>query len=149
MRKFIVISFLIIIIFVFISQCASSQKTVGHPYEIRGQYYDSNPGVPLIKQSDVDAASLNSARTIQTFNNFNDFYNQYSYRCFSLKNEGTADDQIAQSAAAGTSSTEQMLNYYSTSLDAVQREENCQESITVFEKYRFSAAQTRPSTQTL
>ena len=147
MKKFIAVSLSILILFVLLSQCTSSQKIVGHPFEVRGEYYDSNPAVPLITQEDINVAASASAGTIHDFAGFNDLYNQYSYRCFSLKNEGPTAFTTAQSAAAGTSRTEQMLNFYSIAKDTVQREENCQQSITVIERHQFSSSQMRPSSQ--
>jgi ABC-type antimicrobial peptide transport system permease subunit len=123
---------ILLISVVFIAGCASQQKIVGHPYEVRGQYYDYDPSVPLIGSIYID---LLSAPTIENYYDYQDLYNQYSYQCFSLKNEGTAAFTTAQSAAAGTSSQEQMLNYYSMAKDAIQREENCQASIQVFQQH--------------
>ena len=117
-----------------------TQEIVGHRYEIRGQYYDSDPTVPLIQQSDVNVAAVGSALQIINYNDYQDLYNQYNYRCNSLKNEGTAAFTTAQSAAAGTASQEQMLNYYSMAKDAIQREANCQESITIFQNHALGVA---------
>ena len=117
-----------------------TQEIVGHMYEIRGQYYDSNPSVPLIQQSDVNVAAVGSAAQIVNYYDYQDLYNQYNYRCNSLKNEGTAAFTTAQSAAAGTANQEQMLNYYSMARDAIQREANCQESITIFQNHALGVA---------
>lgn len=117
-----------------------TQEIVGHRYEIRGQYYDSDPSVPLIQQSDVNGAAVGSAIQIMNYDDYQDLYNQNNYRCFSLKNEGTAAFTTAQSAAAGTASQEQMLNYYSMAKDAIKREANCQESITVFQDHALGIA---------
>jgi hypothetical protein len=134
MKRLVLVSVSILILFVLIAQC-TSQKTVGHPYEVRGQYYDYDPKVPLITGGDMLVAVVNSQSTINDFNSYNDLHNQYNYQCFSLKNEGTAALTTAQSASAGTSSREQLLNFYSLALDAIHREENCQESIRVMQKH--------------
>jgi len=123
------------------SQC-TSQKIVGHRYEVKGQYYDDNPSVPLIPQTVGTYSTLGPF-----FNNYNDFYNDYHYQCFDLKNEGTQASTIAQSAAAGTASREQLLNYYSFTLDAIRREKNCQSSILSFQNYRFGLFEKSPSNQ--
>jgi hypothetical protein len=150
MKRFIIILPLILILFVFISQCTSqntSQKIVGHRYEVRGQYYDYDPTVPLINQTDEFDAIIGAIKKIKFFNDYNNFYNQCDYQCFSLKNEGTAALTTAQSAAAGTTSREQLLNFHSIAKDTVQREENCQESIRVFQTHQFNLLQTRPFNQ--
>lgn len=128
-----------------IAQIAS--PIVGHPFSIGGRYYDSDPSVPQITQTDRTAALSKAATKISDLNNFNDLYNQYYYQCFTLKNEGTAAYTTAQSAAAGTASKEQLLNYYSLAKDAVQREESCQESIRIFQNHQFILLQTRPSNE--
>lgn len=120
---------------------------VGHPFSIGGRYYDSDPTVPLINQIDINGASLGAVIKIDDFDNYNDLYNQYYYQCFSLKNEGTAAYTTAQSATAGTASIEQLLNFYNIAKDTIQREENCQESIRVFQNHKFGLFQTSPSNQ--
>jgi hypothetical protein len=120
---------------------AGCTSLVGHKYEVRGQYYDFDPSVPLIQQNpDVVGAIIQSGGNIKNYNDYQDLYNQYNYQCISLKNEGTAAFTTAQSAAAGTSSTEQLLNYYSMAKDAIQREENCQASIRVIQEDQLSLA---------
>jgi len=115
---------------------------VGHPFEVRGQYYDYDPAVPLIP------ALIYSNDEIKDFDNYEDLYNQYNYQCVSLKNEGTTAHTIAQSAAAGTASREQLLNFYYITEDAIKREAKCQMSIRIFQNHQFiTLFKTRPSDQ--
>lgn len=130
------------IVIVFILFPHHSSLIAGHPFEVRGQFYDYDPTVPLINTINELGAFLQASDQIidydgvlhidPAYNSYNDFYNQYHYRCFSLKDEGTQAFTIAKSATAGTASREQLINFYSTTLDAIQREENCQRSISVF-----------------
>jgi hypothetical protein len=105
---------------------------VGHLFSINGQTYDYDPSVPYITNNDVQQLRQNALGTIVTYSSYADFYNQYHYRCFDLKNEGTQAFTTAQSATTGTSSRDQMLNFRSLAIDAIRREENCQLAINMF-----------------
>jgi len=114
---------------------------VGYPFTINGQGYTSDPHVPLITQSDVNLKKLGTIGVIYSYTDYTDFYNQWQYRCQALKNEGTQAFTTAQAAASGTSSEGQMLNYYRVALDAVGREENCQQAINVASSVKLSLSE--------
>ena len=140
----LIIGIILGIVIIFILFPHHSPPIAGHPYEVRGQYYDYDPKVPLIPKTnngeDSEIADAGGLSSVTTFEDYTDFYNDYNYKCRGLKDEGTTAHTIAQAAAAGTASREQLLNYYSATKDAMQREENCQASIHLFRQYLWTNA---------
>ena len=120
---------------------AGAQDTspiLGHPFSIRGQYYDADPSVPMIIEDDLAYAKLNALETMTGTMSYDDLWTQYRWRCFSLKNEGTQSFTTTRAITTGTSSREQMLNFYRVSLDTINREENCQRTISIFSNQQLS-----------
>lgn len=103
----------------------------GHSFSIKGENYDSDPSVPVITDNDIQKAAQDVSKTSITYSTLDDLYKQSYYRCFTLTNEGTQAAGIAQATAAGSSSRDQVLNFYSASLDVINREENCRRYIDV------------------
>ena len=130
----ILVAFALIAIFSYVQRTAQSSPKI--LYQIGNQFYDSDPSAPLITGNDIQKAKNTATGVIVLYTDYAHLYNQYEYRCFSLKNEGTQALTVAQSVATGTTSREQMMNFYSIALDAIGREEACQAAIAAFSNWK-------------
>jgi len=100
----------------------------GHAFSVRGQFYDTDPHVPILTQDDLQKAKQNAIGEVNVCTGCDNIklVDDFNYICVDLKNEGTQGFTIAEASATGSSSRDQVLNFYWRTLDTIQREENCQ-----------------------